>query len=53
MKMQTPRSRWCSLAIGGSEHRRGSGVAGRRARRESERLCSDNEAGGRDGIAER
>jgi hypothetical protein len=28
-------------------------VAGRRARRETDRLCSDNEAGGRLGKAER
>jgi hypothetical protein len=28
-------------------------VAGRRTRRETDRLCSDNEAGGRDGKAER
>jgi hypothetical protein len=27
-------------------------VAGRRARKETNRLCSDNEAGGRDGKAE-
>jgi hypothetical protein len=31
----------------------GNNVAGRRARRESDRLCSDNEAGGRDGMAEK
>jgi hypothetical protein len=28
-------------------------VAGRRTRRETDRLCSDNEAGGRHGKAER
>jgi hypothetical protein len=28
-------------------------VARRRARKETDRLCSDNEAGGRDGKAER
>jgi hypothetical protein len=28
-------------------------VARRRTRRETDRLCSDNEAGGRDGMAER
>jgi hypothetical protein len=28
-------------------------VAGRRTREETDRLCSDNEAGGKDGKAER
>jgi hypothetical protein len=31
----------------------GNDVAGKRARREIDRLCSDNEAGGRDGKEER
>jgi hypothetical protein len=31
----------------------GNDVAGRRARKETGRLCSDNEAGGRDGKAEK
>jgi hypothetical protein len=33
--------------------RPGMVVAGRRAKKETDRLCSDNEAGGRDGKAER
>jgi hypothetical protein len=31
--IQTPRSRWCSLTLGGSEHQRGNNVAGRRIKR--------------------
>jgi hypothetical protein len=37
-----------------SEHTlRTRNVAGRRARKETDRLCSDDETGGRDGKAER
>jgi hypothetical protein len=37
----------------GPSIKKGNDVEGRRARKETGRLCSDNETGGRDGKAER
>jgi hypothetical protein len=44
---------WEAQVLPRSPEVQGSDVAGRRARRERDRLCSDNAAGGRDGKAER
>jgi hypothetical protein len=30
MEVQTPKSRWCPLLLGGSEHQRGNNMVGRR-----------------------
>jgi hypothetical protein len=41
------------LTLGGPSIKGGNDVAERRTRRKTDRLCSDNEAGRRDGKAER
>jgi hypothetical protein len=35
LKIQTPRSRWCSLTLDGSKHQGGNNVAGRRTRKKA------------------